>query len=94
MRRGTEKIQRALGGCELDNVTAAMPVDCAVDEAAMLQSNQDRINAGIDRCSDTTGMLGCLFPEDPMEIPDPSCMGDAALSIGSDLVDATFGLEE
>ncbi len=40
----------------------------------------------------TPSLLGCLF-DDPNNV-DPSCLGNATLSIGSDLVETSFGLEE
>ncbi len=93
VRKGIEDTQESLGGCELANITAGTPVDCATDQAASIQAIQTRVDGRIERCSDTTGMLGCLFPP-PMETPDPSCLGDATVAIGSDLVDAAFGLED
>ena len=59
----------------------------AADLAAPLAVQALRIDAEIDRCGDTSGMLGCLFA--PM--PDPQCLGSAGRSIASDLVGAIFG---
>jgi hypothetical protein len=48
------------------------------------------VNEAFTKCDDTTGMLGCLF--DPM--PDPACLGTAAESIGSALVEQVFDVRD
>ncbi len=88
IQTGIDRIEKLLGRCEVDNITAAMPVDCASALAGDIATAQSKVDARIGTCSDTTGLLGCLF-----ETPDPTCLGDAALTIGSDVTDAVFGLE-
>jgi hypothetical protein len=90
---GTEtairKLLEILARCELGNVTAATPADCQSSNAAAIATILDRVNARLDRCSDTTGLAGCVF----QSTPDPTCLGDEALAIGSSLTDAIFGLD-
>ena len=89
MQKGIRTMQKKLGACAAAAITAPGPVDCAADLAAPLAVQALRIDAEIDRCSDTSGMLGCLFA--PM--PDPQCLGSAGRSIASDLVGSIFGPE-
>jgi len=88
-QKGIGKIQKTLADCELANITAVAPVDCATDNTEALTKSQDKTNAQLDKCSDTTGLAGCLFEM----VPDPTCLGDTTLTIGGDLVNATFGLD-
>jgi hypothetical protein len=85
-QKGVANVQKLLGPCETSNITAVSPVDCASE----LSTDMSRIGATVDsvaeKCTDTTGMLGCLF--DPM--PDASCVGTSVQSIGSALVDQVF----
>jgi hypothetical protein len=90
VRKAVGKIHKSLGRCELANVTAALPVDCAADLAAKLASLQSKADATVDRCVESTGLLGCPFEM----TPSPTCLGDASLEIGSDLVATTFGLDD
>lgn len=86
VRRAARKIQKALGACRLENVTAGSPVDCDAVLASAIAQEAARADAVIDRCRDTTDMLGCLF----VLSPDPQCVGDASQAIAEDLVDAVF----
>ena len=80
---------KILGGCELDNITAAVPVDCATEHAEALAKAKAKADGVIQKCGSTTGLDGCLFdPEFSV-----GCIGDAALSVSSDLTDTVFGLE-
>ncbi len=92
INKGIAKIHKELGGCELENITSGAPVDCATDRASLIAKVQEKVDSRIDQCKDATGLLGCLF-DDPNNI-DPNCLGNATLSIGSDLVQTSFGLEE
>ncbi len=83
--KGIGSVQKILGRCQLDNVTET-PVDCAATHAADLAAAQAKVNEAVNRCTDSTGLLGCLFEGGPQ-----TCLGDAALTIGSTLTDVTFG---
>ena len=91
--KGIKKLQKQLGRCELENITAASPLDCSTDQASFISKVQDKVNATLVKCKDTSALLGCLFEADPNAPPDPNCLGDAALEISSELVDAAFGLQ-
>jgi len=80
---------KILGSCELDNITAAVPVDCATEHAEALAKAKDKADGVIQKCGSTTGLDGCLFdPEFSV-----GCIGDTALSVASDLTDTVLGLE-
>jgi hypothetical protein len=83
---GIRAVQKSLGGCELDAVLAGASADCSTEEAPSLADAAAAVNARVDRCSDTTGMLGCLF----LPSADPGCLGAAAVQIGTDLVETVF----
>ena len=72
---------------ELDAVGAATSANCPVDLASTLADQAARIDELTTRCTDTTGMLGCLFPPGA----DPGCLGSAAAQIGTDLSETAFG---
>jgi hypothetical protein len=84
------KTQQLLGRCELANVTAAEPVDCAAEHAEDLAKLRAGVDASLAKCRSSEGLAGC-YAEDPV---DPTCLGAAAAAIGATLVDAAFGLEE
>lgn len=86
MQKGIGKVQKLLGPCEVANITAVTPVDCAATSTAALDAIRAKVDATIEKCGDTTGMLGCLF--DPM--PDPQCLGNSAQGVGEDLIDQVF----
>ena len=56
---------------------------CTPASSAVVQA---KVNEAANRCTDSTGLLGCLF-----EGGTATCLGDAATAIGSTLVDVTFG---
>lgn len=85
LAKGIDGIQKLLGRCELANVTASSPVDCAATNAAAIASVQARVNKAVDRCADSTGLLSC-----PYDGGLPTCLGDSAATTASTLVDATF----
>jgi hypothetical protein len=85
-QNGIDHTLRALGNCEIDNITALTPADCPTVLAEDLLAIQIRVDEAPDACEDTSGLEGCLF--DPM--PDPSCLGTGAVGIGSALTDAVF----
>jgi hypothetical protein len=90
VEQGIRKLQKTLGLCELGNVGASTPVDCAGTLSAHIAGVAAKIDAAFDRCKDTTGMLGCRF--DPEA--DPGCLGSTAQSIATDLVNAVFDTRE
>ncbi|MEO6028640.1 MAG: hypothetical protein ABIR79_17380 [Candidatus Binatia bacterium] len=85
LAKGISSVQKVLGRCELANVTADTPVDCSATNAAAIADVQAQVNEAANRCTDSTGLLGCLF-----EGGLPTCLGDSAGTIGSTLVGATF----
>lgn len=91
LAKGTAKAitdtHATLARCELANLNAGEPADCAAVNAAELAAIADAVNGQIDRCKETAGLQGCLGMEDA----DPSCLGDAAVSAGTKLAGATFG---
>jgi hypothetical protein len=89
VEKGITKIHKILAACELANITSVSPVDCDVEHAAELATIQDKANARVGKCKDTTGLEGCPFGMGA----DPSCLGNASLTISSDLVSTTFGLD-
>lgn len=86
MQRSIRALQKKLGACEVANVTAASPVDCTAALASEITRLTSRVGTAIDRCRDTSGMAGCRFEPSA----DASCLGDAATTIASDLVEAVF----
>lgn len=82
--KGIASVQKILGRCELAGIGEA-PIDCAAANAAALAHIRNRVDEALDRCPDSAGLLGCLF-----DGGTETCLGDAAMSIGSTLVDATF----
>jgi hypothetical protein len=85
--KGIRSIQKSLGACELRAVLAGTSADCPADLAADLADTASRIDALATRCTDTTGMLGCLF----LPGADPGCLGTAATQIGTGLSETAFG---
>ena len=83
------KIQKTLASCEIDNVTASVPVDCAVEHADSITKATTKADNALLKCSDTTGLAGCSFEM----MPDPMCLGNTALATGQGLVNATLGLD-
>ncbi|HEY2389378.1 MAG TPA: hypothetical protein VGK30_20685 [Candidatus Binatia bacterium] len=77
-------VQKALGRCELGNITAATPVLCASTESSDIAALQARADAQPLRCTDTTGLSGCLFGMSA----DPTCLGTTGATLGTTLTDA------
>jgi hypothetical protein len=87
VEKGVDKALKKRDRCAYENLTAVTPVDCAAALADDLATIRAKADAAILHCRSTSGLLGCLF-----ELPSsPGCLGDAALSISADLVDAIFG---
>ena len=85
-QKGVAGTQKTLAPCETSNITSVSPVDCPTTLAAELTAVTSKVEGADDKCTTTTDMLGCLF--EPM--PDPACLGNAAESIGSSLVEQVF----
>jgi hypothetical protein len=86
-QKAIRKIQKSLGACQGKAITAPAPVDCPASLASTIATSSARVDVQIDRCVDTTGMLGCRFEP----TPDPTCLGTAAATIATDLVGTVFG---
>ena len=89
-QRGILKAQKALGRCEVANVDSAGPLDCATELARELDAVRAAADGATGRCKDTSGMAGCRFVAEP----DPACLGEAAVDIASEIVDAALGLTD
>lgn len=89
MRKAIGSIQKTLGRCELENIIAVSPIDCAADGAEKIAKAQSKVDGVIDKCTDTTGLAGCRFEA----MPDPACLGTSALGTAESLVDSAFGLD-
>lgn len=87
-QKAVVKIQKTLDRCEADNIVATSPVDCAAANASRIANAQATADATIEKCSDTSGLAGCLFEVGA----DPQCLGNSAASVATDLVDTVFGL--
>jgi hypothetical protein len=88
LRKGIGDAQRRLGACELANLTATSPADCGQALSGELETLRARVDTRLARCRDTTGLAGCYA-----DGGEPGCLGAAATAVGSDLVDAEFGLD-
>jgi hypothetical protein len=86
LAKGIVNVQKVLGRCEIANITDT-PVDCGATNADALTGIQGQVNEAANRCTDSTGLLGCLF-----EGGTATCLGDSSVTIGTDLVGATFGV--
>jgi hypothetical protein len=86
MQKGIRRDQKALDECRVDAVLAPA-TDCGTLVGPLLASQEDRIDATLARCDDTTGMAGCPF----VPPADPGCLGTAATAIATGLSDAVFG---
>jgi hypothetical protein len=87
LAKGISNVQKLLGRCEIANISAATPAECSSTNASAIADVQAQVNEAGNRCKDSTGLLGCLF-----EGGTATCLGDAAESIGTDLVGTTFGV--
>jgi hypothetical protein len=87
LEKGIARTQKLLGACALANVTREDPLDCRAALAADLEAIAGDVDARLARCKDTTGLAGCYAGDGG----DPSCLGAAAVEIGSTLVGAEFG---
>jgi hypothetical protein len=81
-------VHETLARCELANIGATSPVDCTSEHAAELDAIAATADRQIDRCTETTGLQGCLGGEDA----DPECLGETARSAGEALAGTSFGV--
>ncbi|HYC53359.1 MAG TPA: hypothetical protein VEL28_00245 [Candidatus Binatia bacterium] len=89
LQKGMARIAATLNECEVAAVLADdEDADCAatlVEEIAALRASVD---ASVDKCQDTTDLLGCRF--EGMDA-DPACLGNAADDLATTLSETTFG---
>ncbi len=88
MEKGVASEQKTLGQCEVANILAAAPVDCAETLSSEIATTEDKVDSEVDRCQDTTDLHGCVF-----DGGSPDCLGNATTSTGLDLVDAVFATD-
>lgn len=84
------KLYKLRSRCELEAIEAEAESTCDVDTAEAAAKILDKMNKVPARCKSTLGIEGCLF-DGP---PNPSCLADTVDAIATDLVNATFGLDE
>jgi hypothetical protein len=89
-QKGIAALVKTLARCEIANVTASTPVDCATTLASQVAVIKGKADAPLASCGDTSGLDAC-----PFEPPnDPTCLGQSVESVGSSLVDATVGFND
>lgn len=86
VQNGIRAVQRAIAACELEAVVADTEVDCEAQLAPVLAREAAKADQKLDRCTDTTGMEGCLFGPSP----DPACLGLTAVQVGTTLAETVF----
>ena len=89
LQKGIGNTQKALGGCELGNISAASPVDCSSTLATTIASQEATVDASVGKCAVTTDLLACPF----VAPADPACLGDAMTTMASELVGVVFAQE-
>jgi hypothetical protein len=89
--RATDEAQQTLAECELANVTAESPVDCAVASADALAAAAAEVDDAFAACPATDGLTACpLLGEEP----DPLCLGGEATALGAELADIVYDTPE
>ncbi len=92
MQKGLLKMYGELSECELAAVLAEEAGGtCQTDLATELADLRASIGASVDRCTDTTDLLGCPF--ETMS-PDTTCLGLSAEELAVRLTNSSFGLYE
>jgi hypothetical protein len=86
VQNGIRAVQRAVASCELSSVLADTDVDCEAQLAPVLAREAEKADQRLERCTDTTGMQGCLF----VPSPDPACLGLTATQVGTTLAETVF----
>lgn len=80
-------IQKELAACAAEKLASGGDRSlCAAERAETLVRLRTKIDAAVAKCSDVEGLAGCAFEEDA----EGTCLGDAAVEIGQDLVDAVW----
>jgi len=91
MQKTMLKMYSALTECELDEVVMGSEGGtCQTDIAAELAELREPLDATLDKCTSTTGLLGCRFDD----MPDAQCLGLSAEDLAAALTNTTFGLYE
>jgi hypothetical protein len=90
LQKGLLRMYAELGECEL----AAMAIDapegeCVTGIDAVLDELRADIDASLDNCASTAGLLGCRFETMPEDL---ECLGNTAQSLASQLTNATFAI--
>lgn len=88
-RRIATKAQKLFGRCELENVGADEPLDCAAANAAALEKLTAKLATRFTRCPDADALEGCFE-----ETGDATCLGETAAQGAATLVDTTFALDD
>jgi hypothetical protein len=92
LQKGLLKMYAEVGECELAVMAADGTLgECETTLATTLDEMRADIDEVIDKCSDTTDLLGCRFEG---MTPDAQCLGNAAQSLSVQLSDATFAISE
>ncbi len=89
VEKGIGKLAKTLAQCELESVINDDDTDCTAANAEAIAKLKSKTDSVVDKCKDTTGLIGCRFED----MPVATCLGDAVESIATDLVDAMFGNE-
>jgi hypothetical protein len=91
LQKGLLKMYAELGECELAAMTVDGPEgECETSLDAVLDELRADIDATLDKCSSTAGLLGCRFESMPV---DDQCLGTTALTLADQLTNATFAIE-
>jgi hypothetical protein len=89
--RATDQAHQTLGACELPNVTAESPIDCAAASTDDLAAAAAEVDDTFAACATTDGLTACpLFGEEP----DPSCLGSEATALGIELAHIAYDTPE
>jgi len=90
MQKGIVKMFGELAECELTAMLLDAPGGvCRDDLDALLDSMRVKIDATVDKCMDTTDLLGCRF--EGMS-PDPACLGTSVEDLAVELTNTSFAL--
>ncbi len=90
LRKASAKIFKDFGRCRAERVESGAPNDCATLLATAVTKARAKAVAQREKCTDTAGLLGCAFGAGA----DAACLGDAAETIGTTLVDEVFAGED
>ena len=89
VKHGVRQLYRLYSSCEAENILLEEPADCTATLADETEAILAKIDARIEGCDSTTGMLTCRLDGEQA----PTCVGDAALAAAQALVEAAFGLQ-